>query len=76
MKRIYAIFQALLGWGTMLQALRSPVLFPMRLLAFGHGVAQPLPEMSTSNFPGGKGRPAGRPARQADNLTAICEPIV
>jgi hypothetical protein len=28
--------------------------------------------MSTRNIPGGK----GRPARKADNLTAICEPIV
>jgi hypothetical protein len=27
--------------------------------------------MSTRNLPGGK----GRPARKADNLTAICEPI-
>jgi hypothetical protein len=33
---------------------------------------QPLTEMSTRNLPGGK----GRPARGADNLTAICEPIV
>jgi hypothetical protein len=33
---------------------------------------QPLTEMSTSNLPGGK----GRPARKADKLTAICEPIV
>jgi hypothetical protein len=33
---------------------------------------QLLTEMSTSNLPGGK----GRPARKADNLTAICEPIV
>jgi hypothetical protein len=32
----------------------------------------PLTEMSTTNHPGGK----GRPARGADNLTAICEPIV
>jgi hypothetical protein len=32
---------------------------------------QPLTEMSTMNLPGGK----GRPARKADNLTAICEPI-
>jgi hypothetical protein len=31
---------------------------------------QPL-EMSTRNLPRGK----GRPARKADNLTAICEPI-
>jgi hypothetical protein len=36
------------------------------------GSTQPLIEMSTRNCPGGK----GRPARKADNLTAICEPIV
>jgi hypothetical protein len=36
------------------------------------GSTQPLTEMSTWNLPGGK----GRPARKADNLTAICEPIV
>jgi hypothetical protein len=36
------------------------------------GSTQPLPEMSTRNLPGGK----GRPARKADNLTAICEPIL
>jgi hypothetical protein len=34
--------------------------------------AQPLTEMSTKNLPGGE----GRPARKADNLTAICEPTV
>jgi hypothetical protein len=33
---------------------------------------KPLTEMSSKNLPGGK----GRPARNADNLTAICEPIV
>jgi hypothetical protein len=33
---------------------------------------QPLTEMSTINLPGKK----GRPARKADNLTAIYEPIV
>jgi hypothetical protein len=33
---------------------------------------QPLTEMSTRNLPGGE----GRPARGADNLTAISEPIV
>jgi hypothetical protein len=32
----------------------------------------PLTEMSTRNHPGSK----GRPTRGADNLTAICEPIV
>jgi hypothetical protein len=33
---------------------------------------QPVSEMNTRNLPGGK----GRPARKADKLTAICEPIV
>jgi hypothetical protein len=36
------------------------------------GSAQPLTEMSTRNLPGGK----GRPARNADSLTAICEPTL
>jgi hypothetical protein len=36
------------------------------------GSTQPLTEISTRNLPGGK----GRPARKADNLTAICGPIV
>jgi hypothetical protein len=36
------------------------------------GSAQPLTEMSTRNSPAGK----GRPARKADNLTAICDTIV
>jgi hypothetical protein len=36
------------------------------------GSTQPLIEMSTRFIPGGK----GGPARGADNLTAICEPIV
>jgi hypothetical protein len=36
------------------------------------GSTQPLTEMSTRNLPGGK----GQPVRGADNLTAICEPIV
>jgi hypothetical protein len=35
------------------------------------GSTQPLTEMSIRNLPGGK----GRPARKADKLTAICEPI-
>jgi hypothetical protein len=35
-------------------------------------LTQPLTEMSTRNLAGGK----GRPARKADNLIAICEPIV
>jgi hypothetical protein len=36
------------------------------------GSTQPLTEMSTRNLPGGN----GRPACEADNLTAICKPIV
>jgi hypothetical protein len=36
------------------------------------GSTKPLTELSTRNLPGGK----RRPARKADNLTAICEPIV
>jgi hypothetical protein len=36
------------------------------------GSIQPVIEMSTRNLPGGK----GRLACNADNLTAICEPIV
>jgi hypothetical protein len=35
------------------------------------GSTQPLTEMSTRNLPG-----KGRPARKADNLTTICEPII
>jgi hypothetical protein len=35
------------------------------------GSTQPVTEMSTRNLPGG----IGKPARKADNLTAICEPI-
>jgi hypothetical protein len=36
------------------------------------GSTQPLIEMSTRNLPGRK----EQPARKADSLTAICEPIV
>jgi hypothetical protein len=36
------------------------------------GSTQSLTEMSTRNLPGGK----RHPARKADNLTALCEPIV
>jgi hypothetical protein len=36
------------------------------------GSTQPLTGMSTRNLPGGK----GQPTHGADNLTAICEPIV
>jgi hypothetical protein len=36
------------------------------------GPTQSLTKMSTRNLPGGK----ARPARKADNLTSIYEPIV
>jgi hypothetical protein len=36
------------------------------------GSSQPLTDMSTRNFSGGK----KRPARRTDNLAAICEPNV
>jgi hypothetical protein len=36
------------------------------------GSTQPLTEISTRNIPEGE----GRPARKADNVTAICEAIV
>jgi hypothetical protein len=61
----------------MLQAGRSRVRFAIRSLYFSSstmalGSTQPLTEISTRNLPKGK----GLPARGADNLTAICDPIV
>jgi hypothetical protein len=38
------------------------------------GSPHPQPEMRPRIFRGGGGK--GRPARKADTLTAICEPIV
>jgi hypothetical protein len=63
----------------MLQAGGSPVRVPDEVDFFNLpnpssrtmvlGSTQPLTEMSTRNLSGGK----KRPARRADNLTAICE---
>jgi hypothetical protein len=73
---------SIVGWGTMLQAGRSPVRVPdevdffnlpnpsSRTMALGS--TQPLTEMSTRDLPEGKKRPACR----ADNLAAIYEPNV
>jgi hypothetical protein len=49
------------GEGTMLQAGMPRVRFPIRITSLGS--TQPLTEMSTTNLPAGK----GRPARKADN---------
>jgi hypothetical protein len=67
----------------MLQAGKSPVRVPDEVDFFFNlpnlssrtmalGSTQPLTEMSTSNIPGGK----KRPARTTDNLATICEPSV
>jgi hypothetical protein len=73
---------SVVGWGTMPQAERSRDRIPgevdffhlpnpsSRTMALGS--TQPLIEMSTRSIPGSK----GRPARKADNLTAISESIV
>jgi hypothetical protein len=73
---------SVVGCGTILQARKSPVRVSGEVDFFNlHnsssrtmvlGSTQPLTEMSTRNFPGGK----KRPARRADNLTTICEPNV
>jgi hypothetical protein len=72
---------SVVGWGSTLQAGRSRDRIPHEVDFFNWpnpssrtmvlGSTQPLTEMSTRNIPGDK----GRPARKADNLTAICEPI-
>jgi hypothetical protein len=70
------------GWGSMLQAGTSRDRVYMRWIFFNLpnisdrimalGSTQPLIEMSTRNLSGDK----RRPARRADNLTAICESTV
>jgi hypothetical protein len=66
------------------QAGRSRVRVPMMWIFFNLpnpssrtmvlGPTQPLTEISTRNLPGGRNK--GRPTHKADNITAICEPIV
>jgi hypothetical protein len=68
---------SVVGSGTMLQAGRSRVRFPMRSLDFSIyliwtmalGSTQPLTEMSTRNLPGGKGRPASEQCLRGDCVT-------
>jgi hypothetical protein len=73
---------SVVGWGTMLQAGRSPVRVPDEVDFFNLpnpssrttalGSTQPRTKMSTRNLPGGK----KLPARRADNLPTICEPNI
>jgi hypothetical protein len=75
---------SVVGSGTTLQAARKVAgSIPDKVIAFFNwpnpvsrtlalGSTQPVTEMSTRNLPRGK----GRPARGAENLTAICETIV
>jgi hypothetical protein len=70
------------GWCTMLQAGRSSVRVPDEVDFFSWpnpsshtmvlGSTQPITEISTRNFDGGK----KWLARRTDNLAATCEPIV
>jgi hypothetical protein len=82
---LYGGRDSVVGWSTMLQAGMSWARFPMRSLNFfqltysfqphyGPGVdsASNRNEYQESSW----GVKDGRPARKADNLTAICEPIV
>jgi hypothetical protein len=72
-----------LGWGHYATDRKVPGSIPDEVIEFfdlrnpfsrtvALGSTQPLTEMSTRNLPEGK----GRPARKANNLTAICESII
>jgi hypothetical protein len=67
-------YGSVVGWGTTLQAGRSRVRFPIRWLDFSIDLIIPaaVRKWVPRIFLGGK----GRQVRGADNLTAICEPIV
>jgi hypothetical protein len=71
----------------MLQARRSRLGVPIRSFNFFNlpnysslnmalELTYPLTEMTTRKTPGGVGGVKGRPECKADNLTAMCEPIV
>jgi hypothetical protein len=66
----YATSQQVAGWipGEVIGFFNLPNPFSHTMVL---GSTQPLTEMSTRNFPGGK----EWPAHKADNLNAICEPL-
>jgi hypothetical protein len=64
---------SVVGWGSIADGVTGFFDWPNpsnRTMALGS--TQPLTEISTRNLPGSK----GWPVRKADNITAICEPIV
>jgi hypothetical protein len=76
-----SIISSHVGWGTVLQAGKLRIQFPMRPLDFSTDLILPAAYVpgvdSASNrneyqVPGGK----GRPVLKANNLIAICQPIV
>jgi hypothetical protein len=77
---MYGARGSVVGWGTMLEPGRSRVLFPMRSLDFSidlifqphYGPGVDSASISNAYQESSRGVKA-RPARKADNLTAICE---
>jgi hypothetical protein len=72
---------SVVSWGTMLQAGRSQFPVPMRLLDFfnlpqAHCGRSVDSDSNRNQYQKSSWGLKGRPARKADNLTAICEPIV
>jgi hypothetical protein len=64
-----AVYCRMIGWLVKNECVR---IWKDAALVYFKVLSQICEEMSTKNLSGGK----GRPAHKADNLTAICEPIV